>query len=302
MNGEEPQDFREQIYSPSGASAGPFGVTAARMPDLQPQGGGAADPMAYDREGGARSGGGGGGGTSPMYDNLRAKGMAMASKLKGYGGGGGYSSGYSDYGNYKEPKYEEPELPKNKGFSRRYEEEPLAEGIFGNPSAILPEIYTGRIGDPGYQYLRDLPADDLTMLTAGTKGKSWLGKTKTDRATGYEYQEPNKTGKYVNALTNTYQGILDQSGDYLDPYALQANMLSARRKSSLGSQFTNKVDAADQTYQMGNYINTIGSLMPQGSENMYVQTAQNKIDAWGNNAMKRKKPGSLLRYLRREGM
>jgi hypothetical protein len=248
--------------------------------------------------GGGSSGGGSsqghGGGASQTYWNLRNKLDNLGGGSSGYSSGGDYSSGG---GGYYDPS--EVKLPKNRGFSGRYDEEQLASTITGRPTAILPRL--GIDDAASYSYLSGLPADQLLALSdRGAKGKSWYKDSRTTKS-GYVIPPQLKQGKYTNALAGLYQEIQGGGGDALDPTAMMHNLLNARKKSYLGQQFTKKQSVGDQAAAASGYLSTIRQI--QGESVGAGQTDYDNmlIDQWAERNMKKKKPKSVTNYLKKQG-
>jgi hypothetical protein len=166
-NGQPPKggyDDREQIYSPSGASAGPFGVQSPRSALEK-------SPL-YTRGATSGSGGGGGGNTSPLYDQLRAKGDAMAAKVRGMASGIGSGGGSYTSGGYSTPQYSSssytaaaPAEPRMRGLAKGMDPAQAGELSY-RPSMLIPELFPGLSGaSPLYQAMAELPAAAMGMLS-----------------------------------------------------------------------------------------------------------------------------------------
>lgn len=246
--------------------------------------------------GGGGGSGGGGGGASDTYWNLR-------NKLENLGGGGyssGYGSGYGGGGGYYNPA--DAKLPKNHGFSRKYDEEQLANTIQGRPTSILPRLTRGGSAAE-YQFLADMPVDALMQLSdAGTRRKSWYGKSRTKKS-GYVIPPKFKQGKYTNNLADIYRAIQGGGGEVLDPQVMMNNLLNARKKSFVGQQFGKKVSVGDQANAMSQHLNTIGQAF--GTQDLIAEGTQEYndfvIDQWAQKNMKKKKPGNIKKYMKKQG-
>jgi hypothetical protein len=316
--------YQEQVYVPGGAAAGPFETRAAPM-----AGGGGGGGFR-----GSSSGGGGGGGASDAYWNLRNK---LMGKVNSFGSGGSSYGSYGGYGSYGssggttgwQDPYEKPDYGTNRGFSKRYEEEPLHETILNNPHAILPKFL-----DPGgvaYNWLRGLDTGALAELTgrmARGKTGSWAGEEKIDPKTGYIIPPKYKQGKYTNELGKFYENQVNGTGS-LDRGALMHALVTAPRKSYVGGQFNPRhktidsvasrynygtgktdykvghvsrgIDILDQTASAQRYLEAAISVGPSYTANAYRSAVQNDIDTWTEQALKRKNAGSLTRSLKRGG-
>jgi hypothetical protein len=257
------------------------------------------------------------------------------------GGGSSYGNypQYPSYGggqtqSYPKPKwedpYEKPDYSKNKGFSSQYKEGPLFDTILGNPHAILPEFM-----DPGgvaYQWMRGLDTGSLTELTGrmsegGTAG--WHGRQKIDKKTGYIQQPMYKQGKYANELGSFYAQQKLGGESMLDRGQLMHALVTAKNNSYVGYNFSPKrktidsvasrynprtgdskfkkghvtrgVKIPDQLQSADRYLSAITSVGPEYTAAAYQQAVQNDIDTWTNEALKRKRAGSLTHALGRAG-
>ncbi len=174
-------DDRQQMNVPGGASAGPFEISSAPPPESRMYGGGSFS-------GGGS--GGGGGNSSAMYQNLRAKGDAMAAKVRGMGssvgsGSSGYSSGSTT------TSTSAPKPPKMHGQYAHGMDPAQAAGLSLRPTAMLPDVFPGLGPDsPAYAQLAGLPAAQLAMLSNGYKGKP----SDLPNALGKVYQKAGSTG------------------------------------------------------------------------------------------------------------
>lgn len=247
----------------------------------------------YGGGGGGEGGsGGGGGGASDTYWNVR-------NRLEGLGDGGSssYGSGYSGGGGYYDPA--DAKYPKNKGFSKKYDEEQLAETIGVRPTSILPRIAGDDMSAEGYQFMADLPAAGMLALSRfGTKKKSFYGKSRTTKS-GYVIPPKLKQGKYTNALADLYKGIKSGETNAFDSQQQVQNLYGARRNSYVGQQFGKKVNITDQTSAMTDHLNTVYAT--KGIDNALTQGSMNYdqylMDQWSEQNLKKKKPGRLNRYM-----
>jgi hypothetical protein len=152
-------DDREQVNVPGGASAGPFETSAA------------SSPYKGFRGPGTTSSGGGGGNTHPLYDQIRAKGDAMAAKVRGMASGIGSGGGSYTSGGYSSPSYSSgsytaaaPEEPKMRGLARGMDPQQAGELSY-RPSMLIPELFPGLSGaSPLYQAMAELPAAAMGMM------------------------------------------------------------------------------------------------------------------------------------------
>lgn len=241
----------------------------------------------------ATGSGGSGQGASQTYWNLR-------NKLENLGGGSYGSSSYGGYsgggGGYYDPS--EANLPKNKGFSKKYDEEQLASTIQGRPTAILPRL--GIDDEASYGYLSELPIADLLALSdAGTRKKGWYGRSRTTKS-GYVIPPKFKQGKYTNELAGLYKDI--QAGGGPSTEEMLQNLFNAKKKSYVGQQFGKKVSVGDQASAASQYLDTIRQTQGIRVGAGQSLTDQMMIDQWAEKNMRKKKPGRLNKYLRQQGV
>jgi hypothetical protein len=279
--------YQEQVRVPGGSAAGPFETAAASNRPYEAE-------RALGSGYGGGSSGGGGGGASDAYWNLR-------NKLSGAFGddGGGYSSGgYPSSSGYGSSDPLEPRIRKNAGFSKKYNEEALNETIGLNPHAVLPRVMTP--GEVGYDWVRGMDAGGIMELGAGTKGKGWMTK---DRVNKYGYVTPGvlNQNKYTNNLGQMYTDMQSGGSGWLDQQTALNNLLGAKKKSYVGSQFGNKVSIIDQANSANRYLQTIADMGPDISADAYMYAAQADIDTWQEQALRKKKPGSVTKYLKSRG-
>jgi hypothetical protein len=170
--------------------------------------------------------------THPLYDSMRAKGDAMAAKVRGkasaiqgklggMGGGtpaaapsrgmsGGFSSGGSSF---SEPKVIEPKM---KGLAKGMDPQ-QAEALYTRPSMLLPKIAKGvDPASPLYDVVSNLPASQLALL--GTSNK--------------KSTERNSISQMVNATGKVYERALN--GNLPDFDSMVKDLIKAKPKSALG--------------------------------------------------------------------
>jgi hypothetical protein len=278
----------------SGASAGPYGVNAAKM-DIGPM-----DRRAFDASGRAYATKGDH--RSPLYDAFAAKGNAMESKVRGMaakiqgkvgsagGSSGGYSSGGSSgYGSSGNAAYAKQQHAYNKqqrayedgsylydsykmrGFSKKMDPQ-QAEALMFRPSMLLPKVAPGLAPtSPRYGDLVDLPASQLAMLRYGAHGKAKDGPS-----------------QFTNSLAKFYEQAAG-SGDLPSYDQLTGNLATAKKKSPLGAMF-NKQPLG---YGADNYESMVTSIF--GSTGLdpriaaaRTETTQGLIDQYGSQVLTKK--------------
>jgi hypothetical protein len=253
---------QEQVHVPGGASAGPFNTSAAPAPRQQAQGGGTF----FNKDGLS----GKGGGTSPLYDKFRAKGDAMAGKVRSMGTGGTSSSSY----NYPSSNYKpyEPETPKMKGFARKFEPE-QALGLYSRPSMMMPRIAPGFMPEnPRYGDIESLPMTELTMLTGGKK----LSAPKVDEY-GNLTAKDRSLSDFTNALADTYDRTINGE-EWFDYDQMAHNLMNMRNKSALGAGFK-KMPAGSQASTL---LNLTGAMFGTTLDPSSAATRQDRASALAN--------------------
>ncbi len=181
----------------------------------------------WGESGHGSSGGGGGGSPSPMYSALRAKGNAMAGKVRsmasGMGSGGssygGSSSGYSSSSSAGKPTlFDQPPDPRMRGLARGMDPQ-QAEALFSHPTTLLPR-YASRAGIPPesttYEILSNYPTSEVAMLLNSRR-------VPTERNT--ISQMVNRTGDLYGQLA---------SGDFPSRESMIRGLITAKPKSALG--------------------------------------------------------------------
>jgi hypothetical protein len=234
--------------------------------------------------GGSASGFSGGGNTNPRYQALRAKGDAMAAKVRGMGdaissklryGGGGESSAYGgssygDYPTYKEPNYKGPDDPSIQKRLEHYNTFLASKrSMMTHPEFAIPKGVP--LDTPLGEYMMDLPGADLALMAgARTPGfKAGIDPT-SDIYTSY-YKKLNKNlakgGRGIDFLpfykkqmqrdpaTRQYntmlRGIYNQvgGGQGFDTAALFRNLSNPAKNTYLRKQFRGaSPDAAADQY------------------------------------------------------
>ena len=282
-------DFRQQVSVPGGAAAGPFETRSAYPPSNRAYGGTAAS-----------GGGGGGGHTSPLYDKVRAKGMAMASKVRGMasgvGGGGGYSASGPSYSSSSYKPYE-PEEEKMHGRYAKGLDPDQAAGLAYRPTMMIPRVFGGNldIGDPVYSQLSELPAYAMALL-----GKRNL---------------KGGLSPVTNQLGKVYQRA-GTSGDVPSIEEMVRNLAHAKKGSAVGELFGGikagkgspypyeyghePLSAASSASQMESLL--LGAFKWGQAPQLATRSSlelEGLLDRWGSKAMKHK-PGHgkpIYRYV-----
>jgi hypothetical protein len=266
-------DNRQQVYVPGGAAAGPFSTRAAPMPDQPAYGGNAVQ---------GPGGGSGGGGTSPAYDALRGKGMAMASKLKGYGGGGSSEDGYTDptkqyrrqgrrmdraYDRYND-ELADPDPMRVTGWAKEQGFKPgSVDALLREPQALLPRVFPGFSPNETTDAWSDLPMTDLALITGGTQGRGLMSKTPVVkpphilRKNGVDpikpdYKRSLDSSKVVNQIAEMYKTIGADPNYRFDSNELLGQLANADKRSAVrqGIEQQARINPASAFDSMRSYI------------------------------------------------
>jgi hypothetical protein len=263
--------FRPQVTVPStGASAGPFGVEAPRAPQV-------------DHPGMGRSSGGGGGGGGDTRGTIAAIRGNILDKLKPgltdqqYAQrqrqiyrrrGDKMDDMYSSDGAYGYGAYGEQAEPKMRGFAKRFDPQ-QAEGLYYRPSMLLPMVAPKLNSfSPEYGELAALPANQLSTMQFGARGKAKEGPS-----------------QYVNNLAKTYR-MLGNEG-WFDYNQLASNLTRAKKKSPLGSQFA-KVPLGYSADNYQSFVNALfGATLPEQSARGMASYASALIDQYGAKMLKK---------------
>jgi hypothetical protein len=289
-NGQPPgSSYREQIYSPSGASAGPFGTSA-------PSEGAAGADWAFTPSGHPTSGGGGG--THPLYDRLRAKGQAMESRVRGMasgfgsGGGGGYSSGgYSSGGYSAAAPPETPKPPRMHGEWAKGLDPTQAMELAYRPTFLLPTVFPKMSGaSPAYQLLSDMPAYQLGILSKrGFDG----GPSDVANAVGNFYEGAGGPKNDLPEFDKVFRNLSDpKSGGGIDQMfsGVEAGRGDQESYTSPGYVYGGEPPAAGiaaQSYT--SMVDAALSLLPAPTAMKYGSEGYGGylMDKWGSRALKR---------------
>lgn len=291
---------QRQVYVPGGAAAGPQSTRGAYSPDTPAYGGGGPSL-------GAGEASGGGGHTSAAYDALRAKGEAMAGKVRSMGAGGGsssssYDDGYNAaaarreqrrignaYDKYNEALAEPNYLPVRGVLKREGVKKEGAMGILGHPEMLLRGM--GELIDPNSPsdaILQRLPATDLALLSAGTQGRKLMSRTPVDRVPGIlrkqgvkptkpDYKRTLDPSKVANQIAAIYQ--LYGQGQRPDTETLLGNLATLKRKSAVGQgleqQYLEDPNAAVDSVR--NYLQS--AVLGTQPDDMFADVQQRSIDA-----------------------
>lgn len=261
-------DDRQQVRVPGGATAGPFEVSAAPLP--QP-----------DYYAGAAEGGGGGGDSlaQSMIGRIRAN---VQGRIGGMGPGGN-SGGYTTdqeyrrqgrrldhaYDRYNEALADPEPLPV-RGWAKEQGFKPGTVGMFlDNPAQLLPAVFPGFHANQFTDSLTDLPMTDLALIAGGTQGRGLLSPTPVVtpphilREQGVkpskpEYKRSLDPGKTANRIAEMYRELGSDGTTRLDTDALLGNLATAQKKSALrqGLEQQFAYDPGEAMRSIGSYVHS----------------------------------------------
>jgi hypothetical protein len=213
---------------------------------------------------------GGGGHTSGLYDAIRAKGQAMASKVRGMAegvGSGGASSGYSTDNSYAQQQRQyarqgrrmdrasedywdevnNPDPQKATGWARRN----LGKNRGTYPALLTDPIYVATNGmgldaqaqHGTFDWFESLPVADLAMIQGGTSRKGLTRKTKPVKVPHIlrdsidpvkpEFKRELDYSKYATQVRDIYRGLSGQGQPVLNQESLMSDLAGARNKGAL---------------------------------------------------------------------
>lgn len=208
--------YQQQVSTPSGATAGPFGTHPAYGPSQHSYGGDS-------------SSGGGGGLAKSLIGQMRSN---VESKLSGMFGGGSSSyssSSYPSSGSSYTPYVQE--TPKMRGFARHVDPT-QALGLYTQPQMLMPKVAPGLdIASPKYGDTADLPMAELALLQGGKK----LAAPSRDPY-GNLTSKDHSLSDFTNSLANMYDRVINRE-KWFDYGDLTKNLMTAPKNSALGAQF-----------------------------------------------------------------
>jgi hypothetical protein len=309
-------DNRQQVTSTSGASAGPYGVRAARMDYPNYDGyaaGSAVDPMAYDRPNGARSGGGGGGGgggASDAYWNLRGKLMGKATAMTGGGSTASYSDDYETFKPYRGP--DDPRTarrieqldPRMRGPYASQFTADNARALYQAPGAMYKKVSDLPYNDIRSERIADLPMDQLALLT-GSGTKNWQGglnpmedvyddyykklnKRLNKGKPGIDflpfYKKNLKRDSSLSDYTNTLGGLYDRTakGGWFDRQQLFGNLTNPAKGTYFHDLFAKRTRDYDVGAAADGFTRAFNAIL---ATTPYDAQQQRNISRYAKNAV-----------------
>lgn len=151
------------------------------------------------------------------------------------------------------------------GFASQYQPGALRNTIYDNPWTILPDVFPGMTqSTPGYQNLRDIGADPLTLynIMQGSYGS---------------LQGANE-GDYANWLANIYKNMGTVGGRSFDTRELMNSITGARENSAL----RNALQAGDTSTQVRTLYNLMSEAANAGMNPLAARALQSKLAQSGD--------------------
>lgn len=139
------------------------------------------------------------------------------------------------------------------GFASRYNPSALRSTIWDSPWSILPDVFnsfrtTNSQAGPGYQALRDIGADPLTLYNIMVGGGA-----------DFTQGTSNPAGDYTNWLNNLYSSLGTVGGRGFNAGELLGRLFNPRQASASGngvqSALYNILTAGDASTQMRTLFN-----------------------------------------------
>ena len=165
------------------------------------------------------------------------------------------------------------------GFSAQYAPGSLKNVIYDNPWYILPDVFKGiSTSSPGYQYLRDIGADPLSLfnIMAGSTGSIDGG-----------------AGQFTNFLAEMYRNLGTPGGKDFNASDLLSSIFGADEKSTLG-QIMNAGDMNTQVRTLFNLLRDVSNVgMNPLAARGYQSAVAQQGDLYGN-AMLKSDAGSTM--------
>jgi hypothetical protein len=231
---------------------------------------------------GSSSGGGGGGQVRSIISSWRDR-LLGNMYPGGGGGGGGYSSG--GYSSYSYPSYEssstftEPGMPKMSGKWGKGIDPEQAQGLYYQPSLMMPKVSNVSADAPFGDYVRGLPMAQLVLMSAGKK----IPAPKTD-AYGNLTSQDKSLSAYTNQLAKTYSGILNKD-KWFDYDQMAGNLMHAKGNSALGAQIENQPAATQASTVLSNVSALLSATVDPRVASSQTDYAQSLIDKWGSKSL-----------------
>lgn len=154
------------------------------------------------------------------------------------------------------------------GFASRYQPGTLRNTIYDNPWMVLPDVFSGMTpGTPGYQNLRDIGADPLTLYNIMQGSFSPMTN----------YNE----GDYANWLNTMYKGLGTVGGRSFNSRELMNSVLNSRDNSAI----RNALKAGDTSTQVRTLYNLLSESANAGMNPLAARAMQSRIAQEGDTYM-----------------
>lgn len=304
-------DNRVQVTNPeTGASAGPFGVTAPRSPDSGSYGAGGS------------SGGGGGGIARDLYWKIRNQ---VEGNLTGEGAA--TSGAYPSDAQYRRQgrrmdrasdrywdEVNDPDPQRATGWARRN----LGKNRGDYPLMLSDPIRVATEGmglDPNEQsgtfdFFASLPAADLAMIAGGTRNRGMTRKVDPASVPNIlkgqidpakpEFKRELDYSKYARQLRDLYRGLgATGSSNVLDFDSLMGDLARAKKGGALrqGIDMQAQYDPGGALDRARGYFDSVfAAAKPEFQQGVYADMADR---AFANQRLLGKKPKAISRTVKR---
>lgn len=161
------------------------------------------------------------------------------------------------------------------GFASQYDPAQLANIIWSTPWAILPDVFKGmNATGPGYQALRDIGADPLTLYNIMVGGN-------TDFLSG----KGNAPGNYTNWLNNLYSSLGSVGGRGFNAGELLGRLFNPVNTKDTQSSLYNILTAGDASTQMRTLFNMVRDASNVGMNPLAARGYQAALSNAGDSAL-----------------
>ncbi len=151
------------------------------------------------------------------------------------------------------------------GFASAFAPDVLRNAIYDNPWMVLPKVFPGMTpGTPGYQNLRDIGADPLTLYNIMQGSFSPMTN----------YNE----GDYANWLNTMYKGLGTVGGRSFNSRELMNSVLNSRDNSAI----RNALKAGDTSTQVRTLYNLMSESANAGMNPLAARAMQSRLAQEGD--------------------
>ncbi len=159
------------------------------------------------------------------------------------------------------------------GWASQFSDPAALQNVYDSPWALLPNIYKNiNTSGSGYNALRDLGADPLTLFTIMNGGRS--------AGSGFGANE----GDYANFLNNLYSsygGQAGQTGRGFSSAELTSNIFNSDPNSALGQTLS----AGDSNQQLRTIFNMLRDVSNVGMTPIAARAYQSMAQKTGDQAL-----------------